>query len=337
VETLAWENLAPYLNGSIPCILSMGGTRGVKIGYDPHNKNIFLRIPTDPEIIVPPSPYVELETSLVRDETGYVLEILTSSIKLFKEFHRFSGIITEDFEYHGQSAIGAFNTAIKRWNELLIKRELLTEEQQIGLQGELIFLGAILQKEGPKAITSWTGRNESKPERHDFRIKNAEIEIKTTKSLRRIHYIHGLNQLQPSEGYLLFLLSFKFESAGYENGTSLFDEVEKIKKILKESDNEIIEFEQKLKSSGYYEVDSPYYQRKFIFSDPPIFIEVNDKFPKITKNILSDFIPNDLLNRIDNVTYCVDVEGLNEKNEYSDFFENISSIMMKDQLNGKSN
>jgi hypothetical protein len=291
---------------------------------------MFIRLPINPEASVPPNPYTELDIEVVQDETGYVLEIKTKAERLFREFHRFAGIITEDFEQSGQTALGAFETAIHRWRELTSRKELLTGEQQLGLQGELAFLRALLKVHGAQSVLAWTGRNQTLPERHDFRINALDIEVKTTRSSHRRHNIHGLGQLQPSVGYTLFLLSVKYESGGLNAGRSLFDEIQDIRNSLAGAETERKEFEDRLLSTGYNDDDAQHYQEKLILADPPVLVLVDDKFPKITKDTMLPIYPPDVSNRIDDVSYRVDIEGLGVNQGSEEFTKILGELKIEE-------
>jgi len=331
VETLAWEVFESHLREKYPSSFAMGGTRGVRIGFTPESQSIFIRLPINPNTFIPPSPYAEIFAEVLKDETGFVLEIKTTTMRLFREFHRFAEIITEDFEKTGQTAQGAFETAIRRWNDLTSRKELLSDEQRLGLQGELVFLNALLNTQETKAILSWTGRNKSLSERHDFRINGLDIEIKSTRSTSRRHIIHGLGQLQASLGHKLYLLSLKFEGAGLVLGRSLYDEVENIRLHFSIGSAERKDFEDRLLAAGYRDEDSEHYQEKLILADQPMLIYVDDKCPKITTEIISTGVPSEVSGRIDDVSYRVNLEGLGVAHGSREFI----NILGKIQLEGK--
>lgn len=310
MDTLAWEVFEGHLHSQNPVSLNMGGSRDVYIGFHPETRSMFIRLPVNPGLSIPPNPYAELEVSIKNDETGSILEITTQTERLFREFHRFAGIITEDFEEPKQTAMGAFEIAIHRWQELTSQKELLTNEQQLGLLGELVFLRALMEIQGSQSVQAWTGRKISNPERHDFRIAKMDIEIKSTQSSHRRHVIHGLHQLQPALGHDLFILSIKFESAGLGTGRSLVDEVEYIRSSMAKSAFDLMEFNNSLLSAGYHNEDSEHYQRKLVLADQPILVSVDDICPKITSEMVSKMLTPNLAGRIEDVSYRINIEGL---------------------------
>jgi hypothetical protein len=209
VETLSWELLANHLKSNTPIVLRMGGTRGVQLGYNPSSRRLFVRLPAEPVETLTPSPYAELVSNIVYHDGIPCLEIAVVNQELYPEFHRFAGLLTEEFEEPGRSAIDAFRVAIGRWRDLVSRIQLLSEDEQLGLQGELMFLKALIGAGGPHSVFAWTGRNSAISGRHDFRTGTAEFEIKTTRLATRVHVVHGLSQLEPSESHSLFVISIR--------------------------------------------------------------------------------------------------------------------------------
>jgi len=329
LEILSWETFENYLHLSRPTVLNMGGNQGVQLGFNPTIKTLFLRIPIDTNSSVPPSPYSELKVEIFKNDLGNFLEISTKAEHLFREFHRFAGIVTEDFELPGQTAIGAFESAIHRWLELISRIELLSEEKQLGLQGELTVLRALIKIHGAQAVRAWTGRNPLLAERHDFRLGSVDIEVKSTRSTRRQHIIHGLEQLQPSRGHILYLLSLRFESAGLAGGKSLHDEIEEIRLSLRDNSIERSEFENRLLSSGYMDKDAEHYHDKLIFADDPVLAMVDKHLPKITKNILEASLPSETAGRIGDVSYRIDIDGMGARQGSEQFSRVLGKLKME--------
>ena len=309
----------------------MGGTRDVRIGFNPEARSIFIQIPIDPNSSAPPSLYAELDTQILNYGSETILEITTKAEHLFREFHRFAGILTEDFERPEQTALGSFEIAIYQWQELTSRKDLLTDEQKLGLQGELAFLRALLRIYGVQSVTAWTGRNRLLAERHDFRINGIDIEIKSTRNSRRQHTIHGLGQLQPSVDHNLYLFSIKYEGAGLADGRSLYDEIEDIRVSLGKTSSERTEFDSRIYAVGYRDVDAKHYQDKLIFADLPALIIVDDQFPRITKDTLLSSISAEISVRINDVSYRIDVEGMGVYQGSEEFTQILGDLQVKDK------
>lgn len=308
--TISWEILEKHIKSLSPSLLIMGGSRGIRIGFHPIIHSLFLRIPVNQGEKIPPIPYSELSAEIVKDDTGLVLELSTKNQELFPEFHKFAEIIAENYEKPGQTAFGAIEIAIQKLKDLTSLRKFLSKEQQLGLYGELLFLRSLLHVVGPAGVIGWTGRNIEIPDRHDFRFKDIDLEVKTTKRNQRIHMIHGMEQLHPSLGHTLYLLSIKLENAGLENGKSLVEIINDIRSFLDGFAIEKKEFEERLLWTGYKDVDAEFYGEKLTLSNPPVVILVDDTFPKITKEVLESTLSSEKLSRISDVSYWVNVEGL---------------------------
>ena len=311
METLSWERLGEHLHKSAPALLDMGGSLGVQIGFDPNSGRLFLRAPLEAGALVPASSYAELVLEARHAGAGEVLEVSTSSAHLYPEFHRLAGLFTEELERVGQTAVGAFLAVAERWRELTAARRLLSSEQQLGLFGELAVLQALIREHGPDAVSSWTARVGEIPERHDFRVGNADLEVKSTRMALRHHVIHGLRQLDPSEGHTLFLISLKFEAAGLRNGSSLVDRVRSLRSLLSGDAQALVGFEQRLAAVGYQDSDAAHYQDRLIAADIPMLIPVDANCPRLVRSTIREAIGIEPASRIQaDVTYRIDLENM---------------------------
>lgn len=288
----------------------MGGNRGVRIGFEPHQGCLYVRLPADEDAELPTGAFSELQLSLRLEETGKALEVATRTSRLFPEFHRLASLLAEEFERVGQTASGAFTAAIMGWQGLVSRRSILSDEEQCGLLGELLLLESLVRNRGPAAVVSWIGRSVSGDARHDFRIGNIDLEVKATRSLARRHFVQGLQQLVPAREHALFVMSVRLEPAGALGGRALPTQVEIIRKLLFNAHSSLEIFERKLASSRYSDEDAPLYLERMILADPPRLIPVDDDCPRITPDLLKDQLKPGLPNRIDRVSYQIDLEGL---------------------------
>jgi hypothetical protein len=294
----------------MPWVLSMGGSGGVRLGYEPNRSRLYVRIPADENMAVPPNAYSQLDISLRQDETGSVFEVATSSSKYFREFHRFATLLAEEYESSAQTAVGAFHSAIRGWQELVSSRGILTPEQQVGLFGELLVLHGLLRRHGTDAVLAWIGRGDGGSNRHDFRTGKLDLEVKTARTAARRHFIHGLGQLVPAPDHDLYLLSIRLEAAGSNAGRSLPEQITSIRRLMRTRPSRAEEFDRKLRASDYRDDDQGFYEERLILSDEPRLISVGDHFPRVTRAMLDNELPNDVSNRIEEVSYIVNLEGL---------------------------
>jgi len=310
IETLSWATLEPYLHEGAPWILAMGGTRQARLGYEPLGTRLYVRLPTTPDTILPISRLAEIQIQLQQESGGTVLEVSTASPHFFREFHRFAGLLAEVFESPNSLAIEAFETALARWQEFTATRPALTPEQQIGLLGELVMLEAVLRRHGPASITTWTGREITVAGRHDFRLRSADFEIKSTRAASRTHIIHGLQQLTPAKGRPLYVLSLRFESAGLAPGRSLSSQVMTVRALLSSDANASQEFAGRLSAAAFFDRDRDLYDANLQLSDAPLLIAVDNACPRLTGATLKEVLNADAAARISEVNYRVNFEGL---------------------------
>jgi hypothetical protein len=309
MEFLTWDTLGIHLAKRNPCLLPIGGTRNLRIAYIPGEEALALLLPLNAEIEVPPSLFAEIDT-VVRYEKGQpIFQVSVSRKELFPAFHQLAVLIARKFESPQATALGAFQEAVDSWQALVQRKPLLSEEQQLGLFGELAVLEALILRDGLKALECWTAYAQDKSERHDFRIGTTEIEVKSTRSRKRLHVIHGLTQMVESPGRQLYVLSLKFEHGG-NSGRSLSDRVNDVRKRLKPDASYNQLFEEKLLSANYRDSDSTHYSAKLITADYPHLIAVDDQFPRITESLLANGLGTKLISRIGEVTYRVDLDGL---------------------------
>jgi hypothetical protein len=273
-----------------------------------------MRVMIDAGGDVPPSPFAEISIDERRLGETTVLEIATTAAHLFPEFHRLSSLFAEELENRDQTIIKSFLKVAERWRELTARRQVLSPEAQLGLLGEVAFLQALVSRLGPAAVVSWTARVADLPERHDFRLDDVDIEVKTTRGAERKHVIHGLTQLSPSAGHSLFLVSLKFEAAGFGGGVSLVERVECLRKAIAKEKNAKAVFEDRLLKANYRDDDAAYYRERLLLADAPMLIPVNDACPRIVAPLLEVALGYDCAARIGrDVSYGVNVEGLGRR------------------------
>jgi hypothetical protein len=159
---------------------------------------------------------------------------------------------------------------------------------------------------GSAALQAWTGpRRQS----HDFRLANSEIEVKTTSGPGRVHTVNGLDQLVPSVGFDLFIVSLQITHAG-SGGATLEDAVDRIAAELRaEPEVERVFFEL-LAQSGYRVQDAPRYQRRRRLLGPALLVPVVDGCPRLTPEAIAFIAPPFAAERIRDVNYRIDLHGL---------------------------
>src|SRR5262249_42972989 len=148
--------------------------------------------------------------------------------------------IADGIQLKGLTFADAFEEGVALWRQLLRGLPRMSEDEELGLFGELLTLELLVGKLGPIALDHWTGPTNDK---HDFRVRLNEFEVKTTAGASRIHVINGLDQLTPSIKCQLHIISWQMERAGPGSGETLPDRVANVRKALSSKPQALIRFD----------------------------------------------------------------------------------------------
>lgn len=165
------------------------------------------------------------------------------------------------------------------WGQL--PRTLLTREELLGLFAELWFFWVWLSPAigAAEAVQRWRGPFGS---RHDFEWTKKSVEIKATTSSRgRIHWINGLDHLNPpDQGELLFFSLHLREEAGSTN--SLPTLVKTILANLNSDADALSRFESALAQAGYSPIHDEEYSKIHLRVIEEALFAVRADFPRVT-------------------------------------------------------
>ena len=185
--------------------------------------------------------------------------------------------------------------SIAKWKKLFdkIKSTLLSEQEQKGLIGELMFIIESLEQgvSNDTIIENWFGPDYYNK---DFIINNKGFEIKTTTQDRPTLKISSEQQLDKQDLNILYLIQYNLEESK-SNGFTLPELINKIRGEITESFILKSKFDEKLIQIGYFDDDSSKYDTKYKLMEKHIY-NVDDNFPKITKSTLPKGIFNSIYN-----------------------------------------
>ena len=259
------------------------------------------------------SPLRQIRLRVVQSTGGDELEISTNRSELFREFFFLALGIADLIQVEGKDPYLAFADALATWKLLLQAAGRLSPEQEIGLMGELWTLLRLLRESGPGALDSWTG---PAGETHDFRKANVELEVKSTRSADRVHVIHGLAQMVPSDLCSLFLLSLQWERAGSASGWDLPGLIAEVSACL--GGKPLVRFQQILEDKFHFApADAGLYTERFRLRTLPRLIKVSEDVPRLTKAM----VDASLVGRISNVSYSINVDGFGVEDGTVDFLK----------------
>lgn len=247
-----------------------------------------------------------IHVDVITGAAGPAIEIWTDADSLYDNFYRLVCEIVIAVVDEGTAPYEALAAAVSRWEALLRRPSLLSDEAQAGLFGELWLLERLICAYGAGAVDSWTGPMRQP---HDFRLGDTELEVKTTSGSGRVHTINGIGQLQPSLDCTLYLLSLRLADAG-TGGRSLPEAVGAIEALLSISPTELSRFQTGLDAVGYDPTDASRYPRRRRLRDAAVLIEVADGVPRLTADALGAIDARFAPERLGRIVYAVDVEGL---------------------------
>lgn len=168
-----------------------------------------------------------------------------------------------------------------RWHYLLRggKLDLLSEDEQKGLIGEIEVLSMLMEAIGPKsAIAAWTGPSGAPK---DFEMKADCFEVKARRGASQ-PFVKISNEFQLADvpDRRLWLAVIAVDKVQQPHGMTLSDVVSAVKVELEATDPALIQdFDLRLSDAGFNSLDD-YSPWRWIVSKPDLH-RVNSDFPRI--------------------------------------------------------
>lgn len=304
---LTWQNFeANYLDGP-PREVILPGSSKLRLFVASDGATFGLRVPLEQTHSVPMSPIAAVSLRETRSAGRRIAELSCLPRSASKEFFYFLLAIVDGIQLKGLAFVDALDAAVAAWRDLLRSLPRMTEEAELGMLGEMLTLRLFIERMGPRAIEHWTG---PKRDRHDFRVRQNEFEVKTTRSDSRIHMIHGIGQLLPSQRCRLFVVSWQVERAGGDSGETLPEAIATTRTSLGGDAGARSRFDELLKATTWREEDASMYQERWRPRNAAHAIPVTESFPRITNEVLAAGIAKTTIALISDVQYRVNVEGL---------------------------
>jgi hypothetical protein len=194
-----------------------------------------------------------------------------------------------------------FLDRIRAWQNFMRRERdgLLSAEAELGLHGELILLGLLLDAglDALPAVEAWRGPLHGL---HDFETATGAIEVKTTASEQGFPVkILSLEQLDSRLAEPLYLAGLHL-SADPE-GLNLSGRVEAVRLRLRNDPAALHTFNTLLLHTGYADAMADHYPRCFVH-DRSRLLRVDDHFPSLTR----DKVPSE----ISTVRYEIDLDRI---------------------------
>lgn len=183
------------------------------------------------------------------------------------------------------------NNVLNEWKYFFEKQqeEILPISIQKGLVGELFFLRDFLFKKHSysESLSYWTGSDRTN---HDFQIRDAAIEIKTTSSKQHKKIIISSEKQLDSTGLEhLYLTIYALNLHSSMPDKTLPALIEEIRGVIKEDPFALFQFQVKLAKYGFNELHGDKYFIGFSIQEMKFF-EIVEGFPRILQRNLPDGI-----------------------------------------------
>jgi hypothetical protein len=208
----------------------------------------------------------------------------------------------------------AVSDALHLLGRLLERVDRMSIERELGLFGELLLLAGLCHSIGAaRAVAGWLGPHR---EEHDFRVEGIDIEVKTTTSEQRSHWISSLTQLQTTPGHPLWLVSYQLTAAGSDSGHTLTQLVTAVRGLV--DDGPARErLDTVLAEAGWRDINEQLFVNRWQLRSHPLALHVDEDFPRLTPARLTAAQVDTV--RIPDVRYRVDLTGLVAPSEPPDF------------------
>jgi len=295
------QGLEEYLAAGAPATLKIAGNPTVHLVVDPVLSRLSLRTPQAKNKLPDVSAYKNFASDIVHWEAQQWCQLSISGPAIRDAFPVLYAI-ADRMQIEGADFARATNAALEAFRELLSGIGRLSDEQEVGLFGELLVLEHLLHNL-PKGtvLAGWRGTD---AEEHDFDIGQVDVEVKTTTSEARQHWITSASQLMPTLNRDLWLVSIQVTGAGAA-GRSLGDLVSSISASLRDEPLQQA-FGAKLRRAGLDAGSVGHYTRKMRLRSAPAIFRVDANFPTLTPGALATL---GLQDRIIQLRYLIDLSN----------------------------
>jgi hypothetical protein len=304
---LTWQNFEAYYLSGPPREVILPGASRLRLFVANQDGAFGMRVPLKARTKIPASPIAAISIRGTRFGGAPAAEIFCVPGAASKEFFYFLLAVADGIQLKGLAFPDAFDDAVKTWRELLRGLARMSEEEELGLFGELLTLQLLVGILGPRAVGHWTG---PATDQHDFRIRLNEFEVKTTSGAERIHIINGLHQLTPSLKCRLYIVSWQLERAGADSGETLPERIANVRKAMKSEAGALSRFDELLeKGTRWQDAGAQLYPEHWRPRSSARLILVDRTCPRITSSILASGLLAELATLISDVRYRINLEG----------------------------
>nr|WP_232541536.1 PD-(D/E)XK motif protein [Nocardia bovistercoris] len=285
--------------------LPVPGAPAASVFINPVTPELGLRIEIPSVSAAPETGLSNVTTRVTTFDGHWYLEVVVTNGALFRDAYPVLCAMIDRVQLDGMKPAVALRATLAKLSSLLLSSATLSREREVGLFGELLVLGGLFGTLGARdALQAWRGGD---AQEHDFGLPELDIEVKTTSSERRTHWIESLTQLVPTGVRPLWVVSHQITPAGAGAGRTLPELVDLVRSQM--SDDALRDrFETELVGSGWYESARDRLSTVWTRRTPSVPHAVTGDFPRLTPDaIRTDWVP---MGRIPDVKYRINLDGL---------------------------
>jgi len=297
------EGLREYLAAAVPTLVPVEGDPRCFLVVDPTLERVAIRVPWSsgelPDLIGYRHFFAE---TTVRDGARW-WEFGAIGNDVLLDAYPVICAVADRVQQDAKSFAIAVRDVIETYHELLRGIGRLSEQEEIGLFGELWVLHRLIDGLGEAvAVGAWRG---AISEEHDFGLPQDDVEVKTTTGEKRQHWVGTLTQLEPTLGRPLWLLSLQVTTAGV-GGLSLPELVASLRLKI-ENGTVRASFEENLGMLRWRDDQAALYSRRLRLRTEPAAFRVDGAFPSVTSVKLAG--TGIAVERVTALSYRIDLSG----------------------------
>lgn len=303
---LSPDGLGQFLAAGVRATVPLEGEPAAQLQIDPPSGELALDVAWPSDLSLELEPYARLAVDVVHHDGQRWARISIHGSDVLQPAYPVLCAIADRVQQDGLPLNGAVRESLHRYRMLLETQERLSTDAEIGLFGELLVLRHLLSVVGPEeGLAAWLG---TLGEEHDFSLPELDLEVKTTQSERRRHWIGSLTQLVAAPDRDLWLVSVQVTAAGAAaDGRTLSGLIDEIRSSL--ASEERSAFDGGLSEAGYTHEAARLYTRLLVLRASPAAFDTSvAAFPRLTPEMLDGAGAD--LSRIPEVSYTVDLSGL---------------------------
>ncbi|MCI4064498.1 PD-(D/E)XK motif protein [Micromonospora sp. R77] len=262
----------------------MGKEPPLTLTIDPERPSITLQGPIGDREAAPRSRLEHLSVRPSPRDPG-LLQVVITDPSLFVDAYPVLCAIADRAQLDGNGFGVAVTDTLRLLIRLTERNRSISRDREVGLVGELLTLIGACKRLGPQAaVSAWRGPH---GEEHDFAIEDLDVEVKTTASERRAHWIGSLTQLQATPPAPLWLVSHQLTEAGRGQGWTLGELVAAARGAAA-GPTASMELDAKLAAAGWAEPFDELCVTRWRRRSPSRAFLVAEDFPRLTAHQLAD-------------------------------------------------